>query len=353
MSNRSVRPGHEKLEIPDVKLSSGETLAYHYLVMIVNIGISIYNFIYAKSVLWGSATGIIALYCLVDVIIKTRRRIKDNQEKYAQQKLSEYIELEMGRKERVEDKNKKLQAQQEEEHRLRQEESERRIALATARLEAEKAGLIFPSGLENAPQEKPEAPAKINGLACAYQYEKVYFAPEDRMAIEPLIGHTVTTKKENDEVAIYFQDTLIGKMKPGKLRDMVSDWLDRHDPMWLMITRVDDAKREAAFDLYLYRDEMAYLLQRDPDAKKYKLIGTTSDEMQDRLDLLSIGQKCEVSYDGDRDKYAVLDGWEIGYLPPSARRIVEQTDEDDIRAFVADIQVNDQFKKSVYVYLFV
>lgn len=247
----------------------------------------------------------------------------------------------------------KKQAQQEEEHRRRQEESERRIALAAARLEAEKAGLIFPPGLENAQLEKPEAPEKINGLSCAYQYEKVYFIPEDHMAIDPLLGHTVTAKKENDEIGIYFRDTLIGKMKPGRLQRMVSDWLDRQDPMWLMVTSVDDEKREAAFDLYLYRDEMAYFLQRDPEAKKYKLIGTGSEEMQSRIEFLNVGQKCEISYDGDRDKYAVLNGWEIGYLPPSAGKIIAQTDEDSIKAFVADIQVNDQFKKIVYVYLFV
>lgn len=102
MSNKYDRPTHEKIEIPEEKATPAQNLAFDYLVMIVNIGISVYNFVYAKSVVWGAATGLIALWCLVDVIVKTRRKIKADREKYAQQKLSEYIELEKMTKERDE-----------------------------------------------------------------------------------------------------------------------------------------------------------------------------------------------------------------------------------------------------------
>ena len=113
MRDRFTGQEQEKLEFPEQEPTPGDSLGFQYLVMIVNIGISIYNFVYAKSVLWGSLTGLIALYCLYDVIVKTRRKIKADQEKYARQKLSEYIELENMRKERDELQNELLRLRNE------------------------------------------------------------------------------------------------------------------------------------------------------------------------------------------------------------------------------------------------
>ena len=115
MPDKFAYRDQEKLELPEQEPTPGDSLGFQYLVMIINIGISIYNFVYAKSVMWGSLTGLIALYCLYDVIVKTRRKIKADQEKYAQQRLSEYMELEAVRKERDELQNELLRLRNEKE----------------------------------------------------------------------------------------------------------------------------------------------------------------------------------------------------------------------------------------------
>ena len=47
MSNKYDRPTHEKIEIPEEKATPAQNLAFDYLLMIVNIGISVYNFVFS------------------------------------------------------------------------------------------------------------------------------------------------------------------------------------------------------------------------------------------------------------------------------------------------------------------
>ena len=74
--------------------------------------------------------------------------------------------------------------------------------------------------------------------------------------------------------------------------------------------------------------------------------------MQGNIGDLKTGQRLTLEYDYDKEKYAVLDGWEIGYLPASAAKIVDEYGPDDVDVFVAGTEIDDDFKTIVYVYVF-
>ena len=133
---------------------------------------------------------------------------------------------------------------------------------------------------------------------------------------------------------------------------MLSDWLGRGDPVWAVLSSADEESRTAAFDLYFYRDEFNYLLNRHPDAKQYKLTGNRSGELQENASMCSAGSECSVSYDYEKEKYEVSDGWPIGYLPASAARIVEESTDDSARVFISDVETDEEGKTVVFVYVF-
>lgn len=56
-------------------------------------------------------------------------------------------------------------------------------------------------------------------------------------------------------VALFVGGQYIGTVKNSKIEDMISDWLRREQPIFAVVSRVDDDEYTAAFDLYLYRNE--------------------------------------------------------------------------------------------------
>ena len=229
----------------------------------------------------------------------------------------------------------------------------------TKKKSASEAYSVPPAAIQPPPQRtapQPPAvtvPSMIDGKACAYHYENVSMLPLPGLALEPLIGQKITFVPEGDSVTIYCQSKPIGYMKPGTLSRMVVDWTNKQDPNFAVLTHIDDLNQEAAFDLFFYRDELAYQLSKDPDAKRYRLIGNRSGEMQDQAGCCVTGQLCSLEYDFDKEKYMVLaDGLEIGYLPTPAEKIVQQEGEEYVKVIVADTSIDDEFKTVVLVYVF-
>ena len=100
-----------------------------------------------------------------------------------------------------------------------------------------------------APEEVAREVA-LAGQACRYSYERVgLYRPEDVEPMPPL-GSSLLLEREEDNP--YDQKAVravkwtsegvkvYGYMNKGKLRDMVSDFLDRGDPVMTKVTRADD-----------------------------------------------------------------------------------------------------------------
>lgn len=206
---------------------------------------------------------------------------------------------------------------------------------------------------EQKQQETIKVPAEIDGQKCAYQYTKVDIVLVDGVNLDSIFGQRVQFDLSRGSVALIVGGQYIGTMKTGKLADMVEDWIKRREPVFAVVSRVDDERNTAAFDLYLYRDELKYLLRRYPDVKKYKLTGNRRGELQDNICYCSSGDSCSIEYDIDKEKYLVSAGSsEIGYLPAAAAKIAEEQGEDNLSCYIADVSSDDEGIDEVTVYIF-
>ncbi len=206
---------------------------------------------------------------------------------------------------------------------------------------------------EQKQQETINVPAEIDGQKCAYQYTKVDIVLAGGVNLDSIFGQRIQFDLSRGPVALIVNGQYIGTMKAGKLADMVEDWTKRREPVFAVVSRVDDERNTAAFDLYLYRDELKYLLRRYPDAKKYKLTGNRRGELQDNICYCSRGDKCSIEYDIDKEKYLVSAGSsEIGYLPAAAAKIAEEKGESNVSCYVADVTSDDEGVEEVAVYVF-
>lgn len=206
------------------------------------------------------------------------------------------------------------------------------------------------------PSDAPAAPpirfpSSIGSASVTYQYDDVPLIP-CVSPVSSLIGKMLHFQADGDQVDVLTNGRLIGTMKPGRLCRMVTDWLSRGDPIRAAVTSVNDETHSVSFGLYFYRDEMQYLLRKNPDAKMYKLTGNRGGEMQESASYSVPGSECSVEYDYEKEKYVVSDGSEIGYLPASAARYAEECEEGSVRVFIADVETDDEGKTVVFVYLF-
>lgn len=206
--------------------------------------------------------------------------------------------------------------------------------------------------IENQAAHSIAFPAEVNGVPAAYRYEKVHIQLSDNFQLESYVGSPVTFQASEEKTAVVLSGVIVGFIASGRIASMVKDWLSRNHPVLAYFTSADDEKREYAIDIVFYRDQFRHLLERHPDAKKYKLTGNRSEEMQRNIGDLKEGQRLALEYDYEKEKYAVLDGWKIGYLPASAEKIVEEYGQDDVNVFVAGTEIDDDFVTAVYVYVF-
>lgn len=201
-------------------------------------------------------------------------------------------------------------------------------------------------------QETINIPAVIDGQKCVYQYTKVDIQLVENINLDSVFAQRVQFDASSGPVALIVNGKYIGSVRNGKIADMVSDWLRRGEPVFAVISSVNDEQYSAAFDLYLYRDQLKYLLRRFPDAKKYKLKGNRRGEMQDNISYCERGEECTVEFDYDKGEYLVSAGFEIGYLPAAAARIAEGQGEQNFTVYVAEVSSDDEGIDEVFVYIF-
>ena len=164
------------------------------------------------------------------------------------------MKLDKANKRKEAERLRQLEAQQlkEEQEKKRREAAERERAAAAARAAAQKESPAAPAA--EAPAEI-EVPEEINGAECAYQYEKVYFDLLPDINPNAYLGRKVRFDDINGDIFVKVGSKRIGTMRSNRLADMVSDWLERGDPIFAAVTYTNDDPLECAFDLYLYRKD--------------------------------------------------------------------------------------------------
>lgn len=241
-----------------------------------------------------------------------------------------------------------------------QEEERRRKAAEAARLErerqeeaarkAEEARRAEAARAQAEEEKKPiDPPQAMNGYYLAYFYPDVEFdcTPEqlERARLVPPRKQLTLNRGDGDEIELEFNGAVFGTMKPNRLRDMVNDY-DVDGRTIIAASRAFDEKPLFSLAFYRSADELIEKWKLDDSFHKFKLVSNGNDEMQDNISGVGIGCPVEFDLDPDKGKYLVLaEGLEIGYLPASAEKYVDEDPECRIMA----IEENENEKYSVTV----
>lgn len=201
-------------------------------------------------------------------------------------------------------------------------------------------------------RETVSVPGKIGNASCKYQYGDVGITLVNGVDLDGIIAQRAMFDCSYSPVAVLVNGKIVGSLNNATLSEMVYDWNRRSEPVYSVITHIDDEKNEAALDLFFYRDELKYLLRRYPDAKKYRLTGNKHGEMQDNVSNCESGEECSVEYDFDKEKYIISSVFEIGYLPAAAAKIVEANGEENVSIYIARIDSDDEGIDFADVYIF-
>lgn len=236
------------------------------------------------------------------------------------------------------------------------QEQKRRELEEKKRIEAEEAE-------KKRMEELLELPRKLFGDVLAYDYEDVnLFVPDpcafEKMEIGTRLNAYQDKNNQHDQHAVRLEcnrDTLAYFYR-GKLQDMANDYLEFGGQVHGVVTALnpEDKKIQAHIGYYKGKDQDEYrsLVNMNTDVKKYKLTGNTSEVKQANIMISKVGEKCELEYDPEKDKYIVLNGDEIGCLPSSAAKIVDEHGEENCSVFISEIDMNDSGKYYACVYVF-
>lgn len=205
-----------------------------------------------------------------------------------------------------------------------------------------------------APEKKTiEYPPMVDGKQVAYQYKNVDVQTPPHLKPETLLAEPVTFSEDQDRILVSVKGTPIGTLAHTRIAGMVSDWLSKKDPVLGYVTSADNAAHTLRVFIVFYRDQIAWYLRKNPDAKKYRLVGNKSDEMQLNLIGLQPGTACDIQYDMGKGKYIVsYADLEIGCLPSAAAKLFDGEDPEFANVFIADVETDEDDKTVVYVYVF-
>ena len=214
--------------------------------------------------------------------------------------------------------------------------------------------------VESNPDEAPEKqvvefhlPDTIDGATVAYQYEEVVFSLDCAEDPDPYMAKELHFEKASDKIHVKHEAVQIGSLKPGKITDMIRDWLERGDPIRAFLTGYDTNEATGHFLIVFYRDALKHAMRRSTSSKEFKLVGNKSADVQELCHYASKGDRCSIEYDYDKEKYAVYDETYTlyGYLPAAGTKYYEECDDSCI-AVVSNVELDDECRAVIYVTLF-
>lgn len=212
-------------------------------------------------------------------------------------------------------------------------------------------------------QEMLTLPEKFFGAERAYDFEDVnLFVPDAAAFSKMSVGTKLNARQEPENsydkkaVRLEWNRDTLAYFYRGKLQDMANDYLRLGGHVHGIVTALMPDEKKIAAHLGFYKgahqDELSSFLKKNPGAKAYKLTGSASEAKQSNIMISNIGEQCDLEYDCDKDKYLVTAGDELGYLPSSAAKLVDEHGEANCSVFIAEIDTNDSGKYYASVYLF-
>lgn len=211
---------------------------------------------------------------------------------------------------------------------------------------------------DNKTNDQPELkiPSKIDGLPLAYKYfdvnvcvisgqEPDYNAIIERLKVEPMITTLeieADNQYDNKAVKVMFNSSKLGYLYKGTIKDMAYDYIKKERPIFSCLSSIDlDSYKMKMFIGFYYKKSYK-------NTVSFKLTSNSNAEMQEALDLSSVGDELDFYYDVEKEKYCFSNISDIGYAPASKNELLEEI-EDDYIATIDDITENDNGKLSVTV----
>ncbi len=178
-----------------------------------------------------------------------------------------------------------------------------------------------------------------------YEYEKEMFVTEEGWQNIPgSLGNALRFIKEPDNqydenaVAIYAGKNKIGYVYKGKNQDMINDWINSGKYLSGYLSRYSLSKKKASYRIGFYASLLPY-----PN-KIFSLIktGKKIDEFSKRSDNISMcneGDAISADLDAESFSYTVYNDMyeEIGELPKSAEKFLDDHDFDEIVGTIEEI----------------
>ena len=248
--------------------------------------------------------------------------------------------------------------------RAAEEEAARKAeAEAAARRAAEEAAARKAEAEVAALKAAQEEAARISaGKRLAYTYPDVdMFMPHPEVRSLPGFQRgavlSVAQDKENAHdphaVRLSLGGQAVGYLYRNRLQDMANDFLSKGDPVLAVLLDPGTGKQaKLRLEFYDNLGALGHCLARHPDAKAWRLTGNGGEEMQDNILCCNRGDECTLDFDPEKEKYLVISGFEIGYLPAGAAKLVDSLGEFRCAVYVADTDTTDSGKESISVYIF-
>lgn len=185
----------------------------------------------------------------------------------------------------------------------------------------------------------------VEGAVKKYVYEKIPVTVRDGCRPQEYFGRHVTFRlRENERTAslrILSGEDWIGTVDSGTIVSVAAEWLRTGEPYRACVMSADDETRVLSIGAIFYRDELGKLQKRFPDAPRYKIMGTRSEDAYLIAHDTQIGEALTVDLDPKKNRYALYNypGEIVGYLSTSAAKYAEEHDIDRIKAYCCDKQL--------------
>lgn len=214
----------------------------------------------------------------------------------------------------------------------------------------------FNNAMKTDNQPELKIPSEIDGIPLAYKYfdvnvcvisgqEPDYNTIIERLKVEPMVT-TLEIESDNQydnkAVKVMFNGSKLGYLYKGTIKDMAYDYIKKERPIFSCLSSIDlDSYKMKMFIGFYYKKSYK-------NTVSFKLTSNSNAEMQEALDLSSVGDELDFYYDVEKEKYCFSNISDIGYAPASKNELLEEI-EDDYIATIDDITENDNGKLSVTV----
>lgn len=108
-------------------------------------------------------------------------------------------------------------------------------------------------------EEKPAPdiiyfPDAVGSAKIAYHYTDVPFRLLPNSYPSAFMKKPISFRMDGSVINVYCSSLHVGSLPPGKITDMISDWLRRGDPYRAVVTNTDDRQQYCSFDVAFYRE---------------------------------------------------------------------------------------------------